>query len=97
MGVVALLAARPEGISAAVAARAADGAALEGRRVGVVRREEHAEADLFAEGAKRGLQDGEVGDDDGDEFLADRPLAAGDGAFGSGLGVEKGLAGDLDL
>jgi hypothetical protein len=55
-----------------------------GARVGVSA-EEGAEADEFGELAEEGVDDGEVGDYDGDEGLAAGPETAADCAFWAGL------------
>jgi hypothetical protein len=48
-------------------------------------REQNTKPNLVAKGSDGGLQDGQVGDHNRDELLADGPLAAGDGAFWTGL------------
>jgi hypothetical protein len=55
-----------------------------GARVGVSA-EEGAEADEFGELAEEGVDDGEVGDYDGDKGLAAGPETAADCAFWTGL------------
>ncbi len=81
-----LVLAAPERV-ATVTATAADRSALEGcaARVAVVCGEEDAEPNLPAEAPDRRLQDGQVGNDNGNEFLTDGPCAAADCAFRPGL------------
>jgi hypothetical protein len=55
-----------------------------GARVGVSA-EEGAEADEFGKLAEEGVDDGEVGDYDGDEGLAAGPKTTADCAFWAGL------------
>lgn len=67
----------------AAAAQGVAAVAVAGRVAG--RAEEGAQADLLGALADEGVDDEEVGDDDGDKGLAAGPLAARGGAFGSGL------------
>lgn len=79
----------PEWIGAASAST--DGPAPKGRALGVVRGEQDTKSNLLAQGSGWRLQDGQIGNDNGDELLTDCPLAAGNCAFRTGL-EETGMS-----